>query len=48
MDSKKAGLSGALKKGQIIGAGSNFSKELANTPATFAPRRTLQIKHGLV
>ncbi|GIS22233.1 leucyl aminopeptidase [Gammaproteobacteria bacterium] len=33
MDSKKAGLSGALKKGQIIGAGSNFSKELANTPA---------------
>ena len=33
MDSKKADLSGALKKGQIIGAGSNFSKELANTPA---------------
>ena len=33
IDSKKANLSSALKKGQIIGAGSNFSKELANTPA---------------
>ena len=33
IESKKSNLSGSLKKGRIVGSGTNFSKELANTPA---------------
>ena len=45
IDSKKAGLSAALKKGQIIGTGSNFSKELANTPANICTPSHLSLIH---